>query len=400
MSARLVRYLLAAVLAVTASGCFARADDRGGRACADLAGLANGAADASAALQACFDIVDDGGELALRPGRYLLRRPVKLVRPLTLRTAGVQTSAPACGLGDSRCAVLVFRMVPGAEGGPLPFEIAADSVTLDHLVFEGSRLAEPEIARAMCLSKSERALAGGVGARGNYLRVTASVFRDFACYTAFEFRAGKAATIENNLFARNGTHDVEQMWSDGLTVHGGERLTIRGNRFVDNTDIQLIFGGCAACSVTGNRFRHGKAAAGGAFAELMIHAWPDNATTGRFDGSRFAGNDIDCGPVPRCGFGIMIGAAPWYDAPTRGGEVTGNRVRGAMLGINIDGLTGPMTIAGNDIEAKPGRYPSGCGPREVATGVNIAPASRQHVVGAPARASAVSWRGCILNLKR
>ncbi len=43
------------------------------------------------------------------------------------------------------------------------------------------------------------------------------------------------------------------MWADGLTVIDGVDDVIRDNVFRDNTDVQLVLGGCRRCTVTDNR---------------------------------------------------------------------------------------------------------------------------------------------------
>ena len=90
------------------------------------------------------------------------------------------------------------------------------------------------------------------------------------------------------------------------------------------------------------------------------------ATSGDYTGTQVTRNRIDCGTQHRCGFGIMIGSAPWYTAPAFGGAVTDNRVRGAMLALNVDTLTGPMVITRNDLAVSTGTYPGMCGPQRIA----------------------------------
>ncbi len=370
--------------------------------CTALRPLAPGRDDAAPALQHCLDVARPGGVVNLPAGHYLLLSPVTIRHAVSLSTAGLSSASAPCGLADPRCATLMPTMsANGLAKAPLPIDIQADDVTLDHLIFVGTRIRAPQAAHALCLSQHARSLAGGLRFSGQRIRVTHSVFRDFACYSAFEFGSG-SGMIAGNLFADNGTHNVDMMWSDGLTVHDGNALEVRDNSFLDNTDVQMIFGGCTACTVTGNRFRHSAAERGGSFAELMIHAWPGGATSGRYDGTTFLNNDIDCGAAHRCGFGIMIGASPWYQAPTSGGKVVGNRVRNAMLGMNIDGLTGPMEIGANQIVAASGRYPASCGIRQITQGTNVAPTSRQfvadpHIANA---ASSQSFVGCLLNYPR
>jgi hypothetical protein len=278
--------------------------------------------------------------------------------------------------------------------GEMPITVQSSGVALDHIIFAGGGNA------AVCLDPERRPAAGGLRVSGDNFALTASTLAGFACYTALEYKGGAHGRIERNIFANNGTHTKYMMWSDGLTVHGASGLSVERNRFVNNTDVQLIFGGCTDCTVAKNVFRHTAAASTGSFAELMIHAWP-KATTGQYNGTRVFGNDIDCGAQRRCGFGLMLGSTPWYDAPTSGGSVTGNRIANAILPINIDGLSGAMTVSANHVFGKPtGRVASTCGPVDVDGQINISPASRSFLAGnATVTAGAMkrTFKGCLLN---
>uniref|UniRef100_UPI0025E20836 right-handed parallel beta-helix repeat-containing protein n=1 Tax=Sphingomonas sp. TaxID=28214 RepID=UPI0025E20836 len=303
--------------------------------------------------------------------------PVRLQHPVTLTTRGLSPTAPPCAADERRCAVLQLAIKTStATGAIMPIEVESNAVWLDHLVFQGTRLSDPGMSAKRCASDKQRPMAGGLRVNGNTVVITRSVFRDMACYTALEYGTGVDAVIKDNAFTGNGTHDALLRWADGVTIHTAQRFKVSGNRFRDNTDVQLIFGSCVDCTITGNHFNHSGTAAGGAFAEIMLQAWP-NATSGNFTGTHVTRNTIDCGSQQRCGFGIMIGSAPWYDAPAFGGTVSENKVRGAMLALNVDYLTGPMVIERNDLVATPGTYPSMCGPRRIqGVTTNISPASR------------------------
>jgi hypothetical protein len=227
--------------------------------------------------------------------------------------------------------------------------------------------------------------------------LTGSVLRDFTCYTALEIIAGaREIRIEHNLFGPNGDHRPGKVWTDGLTIHDAIGAVIRDNDFLDNTDVQLVLGGCRRCRIENNRFRHSGAFERASFAELMLHSWP--STSGDFSGTIVSGNRIDCGPRRRCGYGIMIGSAPWYPGRTQGGTVAGNSVSNAQVGINIDEITGSMDIRGNQVSNSGGRYQSDCGIRDWPA-VNVGPASARLMTNDPANVSegSVSTRGCLLN---
>ncbi|WBO22730.1 right-handed parallel beta-helix repeat-containing protein [Sphingomonas abietis] len=364
--------------------------------CIAMTRLVGGVSDVGPALQACLDATPANGKVALPPGRYLIATPIHLRLPITLTTLGLSPVSAPCSADERRCAQLHLAIAPAVIASAImPFDIASDYVRLDHLVFQGTRLTDPGLSAKRCASDKERPMAGGLRVSGTGIVIHRSVFRDMACYTALEFGHGAATVISGNDFVGNGTHTAKLRWADGLTIHDAKGLRVLSNRFRDNTDIQLVLGGCTGCTVADNRFGHSDAAGGGSFGEIMLQAWP-KATSGNFTGTRVVRNKIDCGPQRRCGFGIMIGSTPWYDAPAFGGIVAGNRVAHAMLALNVDRLTGPMAIDHNQFIASPGTYPSTCGPRRVDVAVNVSPDSRPFLSSAMP-ASAISYRGCILN---
>jgi len=277
----------------------------------------------------------------------------------------------------------------------MPLEVTSDAVKLDRLIIRGvqpgGRL------RGACGRPEQRPAGGGLRVQGvAQFTLTRSVLRDFTCYTALEITAGaRNPRIEKNLFGPNGDHRPGEIWSDGLTIHDAVGAVVRDNRFFDNTDVQLVLGGCRNCRIERNRFDHSGTFTGAAFAELMLHSWPN--TSGNFSGTVVTGNQIDCGRLRRCGYGIMIGSAPWYAGRTAGGAVTGNVVSNALVGINIDTLTGPMEIRGNKVRTSGGRHRSDCGVRDWPA-VNVGPQSKRFVRGDPSDVveGSITSRGCLL----
>ena len=355
-------------------------------ACDRLEALAGQPANATAALIACLSTVPAGGTLALRPGTYRLLSPIRIERAVTVRTDGLAADAPACRPADPRCAVLSIgqQSVPPGTDNIMPIMVAAANVTFDHLIIAGTRDRDPGYDRRICGTGPLRPLGGGIRVLAAGFTLNRSVIRDTTCYTAVEVVGGVAGLrLTDNIIGPNGDHRPGEIWSDGATIHDAERAVVTGNLFTDNTDVQLIFGGCRDCRVSGNRFRHSPAFRNGSFAELMIHAWP--TTSGRFDGTVVTGNDIDCGSARNCGFGLIVGARPWYKAPTSGGTIVGNRIRNARVGLNVDGLTGPVDVRDNVVAASGGTFGASCGVRSWRA-VNIAPAARRFL---PAQMQAV-----------
>lgn len=365
--------------------------------CERLPDLVNSQEDASEALEDCIERTQPLGALALRPGVYRIERSLVIDKPITLSTAGLIGDPRGCAeLPAHACATLLLNpQSPRASGKVMPLEVRGDRVTLDHLRVVGSGISAQ--ARARCGTPALRPLGGGIRVSGTDFSLRKSVLRSFACYTAVEvISAAYGPRIENNVIGPNGDHRPGGIWADGVTIHDTADAVVAGNLFIDNTDVQLILGGCRSCRIQNNRFRHSGSFSGASFAELMLHSWP--TTSGDFTGSVVTGNDIDCGAWRRCGYGIMIGAEPWYSGRARGGAVTGNRVSNALMALNVDALTGPMEIRSNYVRNSGGRHRSDCGTRDWPA-ANIAPASVGMIQGDPtdAKEASISTARCLLN---
>ena len=318
-------------------------------------------------LQDCLDRMPGGSVLALAPGRIVITRPLLLRHPVTLTTAG----APDCAAGG--CAVLALRIAE--PGGPATraITVAGAGTILDHIAVEGGK-ADPARDDAHACNGPGRPSMGGIAVTAHGVTIRDSLITAVACYTAVQADAGaRAFRFERNQVLSNGTHDRRAMWADGLTVIDGENDVIRDNLFRDNTDVQLVLGGCRHCSVTGNRI---EAADATSFAGLLVHAWP--LSSGDYTGTVISGNSIDCGPARRCGFGLGVGGRAWYESPTAGGLIAGNSVTRAQVGINVDDATGPVTMRSNTVTLSGGPVRSRCG-LWFAGPVNISARSRPFV---------------------
>ncbi len=376
---------------------------RPANACSALSQFANSPLDASAALLDCVDRTAVGGRLEIAPATYVIRQQVRILKPITLATAGVADGAPGCSqLGAGRCATIRIDLDGAPNPNIMPFEVDADAgVSIIHMVFEGS--GDPKL-RADCSQADRRPLGGGLRVLSSNFTLRKSTLRNFTCYTTMEVLAGSnALTIEDNLIGPNGDHRPGEIWSDGITIHDSEDSVVRRNDFVDNTDVQLILGGCRRCRIENNRFRHSGAFSRASFAELMLQAFP--STSGDYTGTIVTGNQIDCGRSRLCGYGIMIGAAPWkagenprYPGAMFGGTITANSVSNALIGINIDSPTGPVRIYGNQVQASGGRFKSDCGEKDWPA-VNVAPGAIAFVKGDPSNQveGHTSTTSCIVN---
>lgn len=371
-------------------------------ACSTLLRVVNSSQDASAVILDCIQRLPPGARLDLPPGVFTLRRQLRLEKPITISTAGVSEAFPSCAeLRMRRCATILVDLNGNPNPNIMPVEVVADGITLSHLVIEGSE--NPKL-RTDCAIPDRRPLGGGLRIRGSHFTLRKSTLRYFACYTTVEALAGlRFLTFENNHIGPNGDHRPGGVWSDGITIHDAADSVVRHNRFIDNTDVQLIFGGCRRCKIEANEFRHRGSFAGASFAELMLQAFP--STSGNYMGTVVTMNDIDCGPRRRCGYGIMIGANPWksdedphYPGAMFGGSIVRNTVRNAMIGINVDAATGPLDVEANRVENSGGSTQSDCGRRNWPS-VNVSPSAMRFVRGNPAdqRTESVSTTSCMIN---
>jgi hypothetical protein len=364
--------LLATAIASTAKGEVAATPVS--KRCSSLRNLADTDADASPGIASCLGQLPKYSTLRLDSGNYHLRSPLSINQPVTIESSST-SSGSACRNGDSaHCAVLVIDQMPAQPvRGLMPVEITAPNVELRRLAIVGSSKRSAQWEKQVCLDEHARPLGGGIRVRSDGFRLESVLIRNVSCYSALELVVGVAhPSIRNSIVGPNGSHNLPQMWADGVTVQNSSGAHIEDNLFLDNTDVQLIFGGCRNCIVSHNMFRHSPAFRHASFAELMLHAWPN--TSGDFTGSTISRNDIDCGPARECGYGIMIGGEPWYPARTFGGRVTSNRVSHALIALNVDKLTGSMVIVGTTVSASGGEAYSDCGSK-VWPAINISPKS-------------------------
>jgi hypothetical protein len=367
--------------------------------CVALSKAADQPIDASALLRGCLADAAAGARIGLAPGIYHIRGPITIAKPVTLTSTGYR--ARACGADrDASCATIEIGLPDQASLAARPaLLVTAPDVHLVRIAIRGAKDADPARDQQICNGSGPRQAGGGLRVSASGFVLQDAAIANFSCYSALEVTSGvNSIAIVNNLIIGNGNHSQHNMWSDGITILDAVHALIANNTFIDNTDVQLILGGCRMCTIRGNRFRHRPASAGGSFAELMLHSWPN--TSGRYDGSITTGNNIDCGPEQRCGYGMQLGANPWYSGHTSGGKVVGNSIRDAMVGLNIDGLTGAMIVGGNRVASSGGRFPSTCGVRDWPAS-NIAPASLAFVTGTKELSSntgGIDTSHCLLNL--
>ncbi len=397
LQSRLTSLSIICAMYIALTSCFGDAAEAS--VCRDLDRVRNNGGDASSIIKNCLAKIPLKGKLSIPPGNYHIYQSITIDRPVTIETIPEKNDVACKTSHTENCAVIVVGEIrPSSLKGMMPIEIVGADVELRSLVIAGSSNRNRDWEKQICLSEPDRPLAGGIRVRGNNFHMTNVVLKNFSCYTAMEVVAGVSGLIiSQNIIGPNGRHDIDLMWADGITVHDSSKSMVEKNTFLDNTDVQLIFGGCRDCIVRSNKFRHSLSFRHASFAELMLHAWPDS--TGDFTGSVASSNDIDCGPSRRCGYGIMIGGEPWYPAKTFGGVVAGNRVSNAQLGINVDHLTGEMSILANAVTQSGGIANSDCGRRSWPA-INVSPQSRPFLKTDMQGELALETRKCLLNRRQ
>ncbi len=330
--------------------------------CEALRDLAGTGVDATPALRTCIAGMPAGGILELPAGVYSLNGKIEINQgAITLRTEGKDATMPKCALVEHDCAELRASTSFQDTGGIL--QVSSPGSVVDHIVINGDKLARAAtLSGGQCASMSN-SYGYNMRLACSDCTLTNSVTTNALCGTGCEVSgAGSGVIVWRNTIAYNGVHNAQGMWSDGVTVHDYADSTFADNELIDNTDVDLIFGGCQSCMIQDNVIWHTPAFEGGSFAALMIHAWPSGATSGNFTGSQTVGNAIDCGSSRRCGFGLYLGPDAWYQADTYGGAVHHNTVDRAQQGVLIDDVH-DMTVYDNRATNPAASTDASCGTR-------------------------------------
>jgi len=331
---------------------------------------------AADALQACIDRAPAFSTVEIPAGNYVLKHQIAISTPLTLRTAPAGDTRP-CVAAPEQCAVLVAAPDFADQWGLLVVR-STTGVRLERLVIDGNRGARTGSAAGLSCANGDNTYGFNV----NVLECDGCVVEDLVsrnalCGTALGW-TGAHATIQRSAFLSNGDAATKSMWSDGLTLLYAPGSTIRENTFENNSDVALIIGFGVDSRVEHNTIRQQTQPS---FAGVMLDNFNSNDRNvrGDFRGALVANNTIDCGPQ-LCTFGIQVGPRPWY--PTIniiGGEVRDNVVKGAKIGINVDGAgnrDAPTAVFSNTVESpSTGAYFAACQQPIPAEWMNIAPTS-------------------------
>jgi hypothetical protein len=337
---------------------------------------ARGPLSAADVIQACIDAAPPDSIIEFPPGTYVLSHQVVVAKSLTLRTAGTRDTPLSCRDGADPCAVLMAGANLLNMWGPLVVW-SARNVTLEHLVIDGNRAARATSTAAQFCLKGLTSYGFNVAVLDcTSCGVDDIVSKNALCGTGMVW-SGTQATIQRSAFIGNGSA-APGMWADGLTAVYAPRSVIRSNTFVDNSDVALIIGYGVGSRLEDNVVLQQTQRM---FAGLMLDNFnsDDLRLRGDFRGAVVTNNSVDCGQQ-LCVFGIQVGPRPWY--PTQnivGGELYDNDVRGATIGINVDGAGvphAPTTVFANSVQPAPsGSYFTECAQPIPAEWMNVAPTS-------------------------
>lgn len=328
-------------------------------------------------LQDCLDRAPAFSSVEIPAGTYILHRQVVVSRPVTIRTAGSADTSLSCSATPDHCAVLMAAPDMVDRYGVLLVH-STGNVMLEHVVIDGNRTARLSSAAAQWC-QAGRTASGFNATVVGCVRCALNdvVSKNALCGTGMVW-SGAQAVIRRSEFRDNGDATTARMWADGLTVLYAPESDIRENRFVDNSDIGLILGHAARSRIEGNVVVQQTQPA---FAGLMLDNFNSNnlSMRGDFRGAVIANNIVDCG-AQLCVFGIQVGPGPWYPARNIvGGELHSNDVRGAKVGINVDGAGVrliPTAVYANRVSRVPGRtYFSDCRTRIPTEWMNVSPTS-------------------------
>jgi len=306
--------------------------------------------DASRVLQACIDSIERtkvGSKLEIPAGAYTIASRILINRPMTLATAGVTTEMEGCLNSDTAPACATLR----ASAGTLEMilQLRRSNIIVDHIVVDGRKSVRGSTARDACKAQTPttrpiQPLSQTIDLTDS--KIIGSVFQDTPCGTGMEMVRSKKGFTQRVTIARTifRNHGDAELYSDGLTIHDAKNSRFFDNVFMDNADIDVVWGGCAGCTISGNRVVHTVEKTRGSFAGFMIHAFA-KSSTGNYEGAIIKDNVVDCGPGRTCGAAFLFGSRGWYDAnPTKGfvfyNNIATNAQTGFMIGSDVEGVFG------------------------------------------------------------
>ena len=179
------------------------------------------------------------------------------------------------------------------------------NVSINRIIIDGNRYNRLNTRTAQdCASGSNFAGHNSVFSGCNDCSFVSSVTMFAVCGTGLGW-VGHSSRVTDSVISHNGDHYTHNMWSDGLTLNQASPTIVQGNLFIDNSDINLIFGSGSDSEVSGNTIFEMQ---NGAFGGVMFDNF-NGSTDGDFVGMEYHHNVIDCNG--QCDFGLEIGPHPW-----------------------------------------------------------------------------------------
>lgn len=345
------------VLRMLQTSPYVKLEDEASFNCYDLAAYNSNGRDSSAVLQKCINQTPRNQTLLLPAGVYTIEHEVLIKHPLTISTAG-RLGQPPCTIEKyDNCAQLKASANTYTSGGFIKIE--SDNVKFDHIVVNGNRYERYQSAAASKCRAGDNTYGMNIRFSGNNISITNGGFVNALCGTGLYLIAGSNYYVAANTVGFNGIHNESNLWSDGLTAIEIKKSRIVSNLFIDNTDVDLIFGACESCIIQSNEVRHSNSFNSSSFAGIMIHSWP-NGSSGNYNGADISRNVVNCSEGHRCGIGIYLGQSAWYNSNTYGGTVHDNSVSGAQLGFAVDKVSN-FSIYNNNVNGSGGSFSTSCG---------------------------------------
>lgn len=363
------------------------------RVCNELAPYNGALSDATPVIESCIALTTLTGTAELPAGTYTLHSTVDLNRDVDV----VGPGTGACSITDGTCATLKpHPTLFTASTGLFRVDVPGAAVLVQRIIFDGTKTTRSATSISQCQSgEANNSYGMNVLTYSDGVTFQYNVFKNALCGTGLLVAGSRNNyLIYQNWFADNGLHNQQNLWSDGLTVNELSNSVVAFNHFADNTDVDVIVGGCSHCSISVNTINHSGPAEKGSFAALMLYKWPN--TSGVFNDTTIEDNAIECS-VHECGFGIMVGPDPWYQShltANTGTQIRNNTVTAAQVGIIVDSASG-FTFSGNSIVTNAtGNVFTSCGSRTAREKV-VSPDS-SGITGLDG-AVAENWNGCIAN---
>lgn len=270
-------------------------------------------------------LLDAGGTIALTPGGqgYLLEQGLRIGAD-NVHLTSTSGSARIVAAPNLRGMMLRMRDDVGRNG-----------YSLSNLTIDGNKFNRLNNYAADC-STDYRERGISISLKGNGFVVHDVGFENTMCGSSLEV-SGANFSVYNNTIVNSGLASqggASQPWADGITLLQCINSSVTGNRIFEATDVGIVVGisTTQGCAVSRNLVRNTSAYA---FAGIAIGGPSSHAA------SYVSDNVVESG-LNKMGFGIWLGEGPWgFSGPTPfAGLVSGNEIRGAVVNLGIDNITG------------------------------------------------------------